>query len=123
MSTFYDKIIKLSKNEKLQKYRITLFQHTNYLHKRLVHLISDMSTAALFIFFLRDFRKCAILERFISIDALTNLDWKRTSLLTEMTGNAESRLDQNFIFLQMKFNIFQAIPLNRVSHLPGHPTP
>ena len=47
MSASYALITELSRNEKLQKYRIILSQHTNYLHKWLVH----MFTAAMFIFF------------------------------------------------------------------------
>ena len=50
MSTSYDLIVELSKNEKVQKYRIILSQHTNYLHKWLVHLNFDMFTAAMFTF-------------------------------------------------------------------------
>ena len=50
---FLGLIIELSRNEKLQKYRI-LSQHTNYLHKWLVHLNFDTFTAALFILFMRD---------------------------------------------------------------------
>ena len=47
-------IVELSRNEKLQKNRIILSQHTNYLHKWLLHLNFDMFTAAMFIFFMRD---------------------------------------------------------------------
>ena len=54
VSTSYALIIDLSRNEKLQKYRIILSQHTNYLHKWLVQLNFDMFTAAMLIFFLRD---------------------------------------------------------------------
>ena len=50
-TTSYGLIIELSRNEKLQKYRIILSQYTNYLHKWLVHLNFDMVTAAMFIFF------------------------------------------------------------------------
>ena len=51
---FYGLIIEFSRNEKLQKYRIILSQHTYYLHKWLVHLNFDMFTAAMFILFLQD---------------------------------------------------------------------
>ena len=47
-------IIDLSRNEKLQKYRIILSQHTNYLHKWFVHLNFNMFTGAMYIFFLQD---------------------------------------------------------------------
>ena len=50
-SFFYDLIIELSKNEKLEKYRIILSQHTNYVHKWLVHLKFGMLTASMFILF------------------------------------------------------------------------
>ena len=47
----YNLIIKLSKNEKLQKYSIYLCQYTSYLHKWLVHLSFEVFTAAMFIYF------------------------------------------------------------------------
>ena len=50
MSTNNGLIVKLSRNEKLQKYK----KSTNYLHKWLLHLNFDMFTAAMFIFFMRD---------------------------------------------------------------------
>ena len=50
MSTSYRLIIELSKNEKLQKYRIILSRHTISTND-LVHLNFDMFTAAMFIFF------------------------------------------------------------------------
>ena len=54
MFNLYGLIIELSRNEKLQKYRIILSQHTSYLHKWLVHLKFDVFTATMFIFFLQD---------------------------------------------------------------------
>ena len=54
MSTSYGLVIKFSRNEKLQKYRIILSQHTNYLRKWFPHLNCDMFTTAMLIFFLQD---------------------------------------------------------------------
>ena len=47
-------IIDLLENEKLQKYRIILSQHTNYLHTWLDHLDFNMFTGTMYIFFLQD---------------------------------------------------------------------
>ena len=43
--------VKLSKNEALQKYRIILSEHSNYLHKYFVHLNSDVLATAIVILF------------------------------------------------------------------------
>ena len=53
----YSLIIELSRNEKLQKYRIILPQHTNYLHKWLVHILTCLLLPWLF-FFLWDSCMC-----------------------------------------------------------------
>ena len=63
-------------NEKLQKYRIILSQHTSYLCEWLVHLNFVVFTAAIFLFFLARFLKRASLEQHsISFDGLAHLDW------------------------------------------------
>ena len=46
--TSYNLIIKLSKNEKLQKYRITLPQQTDYVHYSFVHLNFDIFSGRFF---------------------------------------------------------------------------
>ena len=91
MSTSHGLIIELSRNEKLQKYRIILSQHTNYLHKWLVHLNFDMFTAATFIFF------CKIPKMWKprTTDFLWRADpplWKWASTLTKLAGDDECRL-------------------------------
>ena len=48
MSTSYGLIIELSRNEKLQKHRIILSQHTNYLHKWLVYFLICLLLLCLF---------------------------------------------------------------------------
>ena len=48
MSTSYGLIIELSRNEKLQKYRIILSQHTSYLHKWLVYFLICLLLLCLF---------------------------------------------------------------------------
>ena len=52
MSTSYGLIIELSRNEQLQKYRIILSQHPDYLYKWLVHLnLTCLLLPSLFFFY------------------------------------------------------------------------
>ena len=64
MPSSYDFIVELSRNEKPQKYRIILSQHTNNLHKWLGHLHFDMFSAAMFIFFREILNMCKPRIRF-----------------------------------------------------------
>ena len=71
-----------------------LFQHTNYLHKSLVHLNFNMFTAVMF-FFLQDPKY---------VEGMMNVDW-----LGFMQPGS---------FLQLKLIIFQSCPTKQVVFLP-----
>ena len=119
------------RDEKLQKYRIVLSQHTNYLHKWLVHLNFDTFTAAMFIFFF-----------FSEISKYVHIHRTTFYLLSQagppglaFNGSGPSRLPRwleimnvlwpgsmrSEIFLQMKFIIFKAVWPSRLPFYLGSP--
>ena len=107
-------IIDLSRNEKLQKYRIILSQHTSYLHKLLVYVLI-----------------CLLLLRFFSEKFLNVCKPAQPGLLLvwkwhayqadwrEMVIVGWLRSMQSEIFLQMKFIIFQGVPTKQAAFLLG----
>ena len=68
MSTSYASIIEFSSHEKLQKERIILSQHTNYLQKCLVHFLTCLLVSCLFFF-------CEIANYVQAKNRLDHLDW------------------------------------------------
>ena len=89
MSTSYGVIIEFSRDEKLQKYRIILSQHTNYSHKWLVPFF-DMFTAAMLIFFC-----CEISKHVQAKNGLSHLDchfMEWASILPKLAKDDECRL-------------------------------
>ena len=102
MSTSYGLIIELSRNEKLQKYRIILLQHTSYLHKWLVHFLICLLLLSLF-FSGKFLNVCKprtitfILEQ-QNLSPLTGwptwvgILWKWASMLPKLAGDGVCRL-------------------------------
>ena len=104
MSTSYDLIIELSRNEKLQKYRIILLQRTSYLHKMISPLF-DMFICCVYFCLGKFLNMCKPGPRGLAFYGsglaylpswLVNAAW----LCSMWSG----------IFLQMKFFIFQGCP-------------
>ena len=123
MSTSYGLIIEFSRNEKLQKYRIILSQHTNYLHKWLVHFLTCLLVLCL-LFLLWDSEICASQER-ARPSRFTLYGSGIASLLSwlEIVNAGWLGSLRSEIFLQMKFIIFQGCPIKQAAFLPGQPVP
>ena len=115
MSTSYGLIIEFSRNEKQQKYRIILCQHTNYLHKWLVPFLTCLLLSCLF-FLLRDSQICASQEQAgpprLTFYGVSKLDMMNTVWL----GSIPSE-----IFFQVKFSILKAVSSKRLPFYLGRP--
>ena len=121
MSTFYGLIIEFSRNEKLQKYRIIISQHTIY--------TNDWSPFWLvycyrvYLFF------CEITKHMQPKNRLVYLDWhfiECASMLTKLAGYDEYRLTGFHpirIFLANKIHHFQGCLIKQAAFLPGQPVP
>ena len=120
MSTSYGLIIENSRNEKLQKYKIILSQHTNYLPKWLVQLNFDMFTAAMFIFYSAGFLN-SNLSPLTGCPTWIGFLWKLDTILTELAKDDECRLIRFHVIKQMKSIIFQGCPTKQAAFLPGQP--
>ena len=130
MSTPYGLIIELSRNEKLQKYRIILSQHANYLHKWLLLLNLTCLLLPCCFFSVRFLNMCKPRTTFHL------LWWTWPSGLTFYGGGAAYLLSwigmanagwlgsmRSEIFFQMKFTIFQGCSTKEDAFLSGQPTP
>ena len=126
LSTSYVLIVELSRNEKLQKYRIIL--SFCYLHKWLIHFLTCLLLPYIFfsaiflhmckprttfyLFWWACLVGLAFYERGLaclpSCLRMMNADW-----LGSMWSES---------FLQMKFNNFQGFFTKQVAFLPGQPT-
>ena len=118
MSTSYGLIIEFSRNEKLQKYRIILSQHANYLHKWLVPLFP----AVMFTFSSARFiNMCKLRTGWsTSIDIL----WSGLACLPSwlsMMNTGWLGFIRSEIFLHIKFIIFKAVPSNWLPFYLGSP--
>ena len=118
--TSYGFIIEVSRSEKLQKYRIILSQHTNYLHKWLVHLNFDMFIAAMFICFVRFLNMHKLRAKFCL------LRWAGPSGLVFYESGPGRLLSWLGMVnagwlgsIQMKFIILQGCSTNRFSFYMG----
>ena len=126
MSTSYGLIIELSRNEKLQKYRIILSQYTNYLHKWLVYLNFDMFTAAMFSARFRNMCKPRTTFYLLwqagppGLAFYGNGPTHLTHCLGMMSAGCPGSM-QSEIFLQIKFIIFQGCPTKQTAFLLGQP--
>ena len=131
MSTSYGLIIELSRNEQLQKYRIILSQHPDYLYKWLVHLnLTCLLLPSFFFFSMRFLNMCQPRPTFYL------LWWAGPSGLAFYGSGPGCLLNwlmmvnagwlgsmRSEIFLQMKFIIFQGCSTKQVALLPGQPVP
>ena len=119
MITSYGLIIELPRNEKLQKYRIILSQHINYLHEWLIHLKFGMFFGAMF-FFLWDSLMCASLEQHsISFNGLAHLNWHFMEL-EQHVYRAGGRCWMQALFHAIRnFLANEIYHFSRLSHLVG----
>ena len=101
-------ITELSKNEKLQKHRIILSQHTNCLCKWLAHLNFDMITAAMFIFFSKIPKYMQAQNNSPSYlmgwPVWTANRWKWASPRTKLAWDGESRLARFLVIIDFRAN-------------------
>ena len=123
----YGLIIELSRNEKLQKYKIILSQHTKYLHNWLVPFLTYLLLTCLF-FFLQDSYMCKPRTTFCLIlrAGLPGLAfWFRTSIPSWLGIVNGDWLDSMWseIFLPIKFIILQVCPIKQAAFLLRQPTP
>ena len=122
------------KESKLQKYRIILSQHTNYLQKWLAHFLTCLLLPCFFS--ARFLKMCKPKTTYISFDRLPHLDClDPTGLAFYGSGLAclQSMLGimnagwlgsmQSETFLQMKFFIFQGYPAKLAAFLPWQLAP
>ena len=99
----YGLIIYFSRNEKLQKYRIILSKHTNYLHKWLVSFLTFLLLPCFFFF--------NEIPKYVQAkNRLAHLDWhfvEWASMLTKLAGYDEYKLIQFYklIFLRIQFSL------------------
>ena len=121
----YGLITELSRNEKLQKYRIILFQHTNYLHKWLVQFLT-----CLLLPFLQNFCMCKPRTTFYllwqaGLPGLAFYESWLACLLSCLWMVNRGLLGSIWseIFLQIKFIIFQGCPTKKAAFLPWQPAP
>ena len=120
-------IIELSRNEKLQKYRIILSPHTNYLHKWLVNLHFDKFPAVVFFFSERFLSMCKPRTTFYLFEGLAHLDGDFMDVGQHTYGAAwgwwirfsSVPWDQKFS-CRWNLSFFKAIPLKRTPFFPPY---
>ena len=118
---FYGLIIEFSRNEKLQKYRIIISQHTIY--------TNDWSPFWLVYCYRVYFFFCEITKHMQPKNRLVYLDWhfiECASMLTKLAGYDEYRLTGFHpirIFLANKIHHFQGCLIKQAAFLPGQPVP
>ena len=127
MSTSYGLIIKVSRNENLQKYRILLSQHTNYLHKWLLHVNFDIFAAANVCFSARLVNMCKPRAIFCFL-LLAYLDWHFMEVEEQayqagwgwwmQVGSVPC--DQKFSY-KWNLSLFKIAPTKQADFLPGQP--
>ena len=130
INVYYGLNIKLSRNEKLEKYEFILSQRTNYLQKWLV-LFSIWLLLPCLIFFFCEVPICASLEQ--SFYRLWRAGPPRSAFYGSGLACLPSWLRMvnggwlismwSEIFLQMKFIIFQGCPTKQAAFLSWQPTP